>query len=275
MMENKNFRQAFEYIFARENAHVDVFMDGERVQYRHPVNEELTQAIQDILEAQPLELIIKVYSPNGSSRKLLKIFNIDLAMQQHSNSLATISQQNSNDSATIPQQAPIKIQQPNLGGLEGFLINDLRDKNKELKVENKELKKENRQLEKNNFDLEKRIELQEKDFEIQRMAEESESKGGLNGFINKAVENDKMMDALGMILSKLTNGQQQNSNETATISQQNGNNTEIRQNIDGWLASITPERATNIYQLFTVIASTENLEEELLNQLDDATETQN
>jgi FtsZ-binding cell division protein ZapB len=236
--------------------HVDLYAFGERVQHKHAINDDLISLIHEL--TNEIEKV-DVFVAQSNRRRLLKTFE-----SQNNANFTPMTHQNNANFTPISSQNPT-IQVPNLGGLEGYLINDLKEKNKELKDENKDLKRENKDLERKVFQLEKTLEIQEKDFEIERMEIEGEAKGGLNGFLEKASSNDKFMDVLGTVLGRIV-GQEPSVEQVQQQQIVEGQNTEIRKNVDSWLSKIEEEKAKNIYSILMLIYKNEGLEHQILEQ---------
>lgn len=263
-----------------EKNHVDIYAFDERVQHKHPINQDLITLIDDL--GEDLQKV-DVFVVQTKRRRLLKTFE----SQTHANYTPIPSQNEANPEPMtrqtyanyepIPSQKP-SIQTPNLGGLEGYLITDLKDKNRELKTDLKELQIENKKLEQQVIQLERTLLEKEKDFEIERLLEEKEvanAKGGLSGFMEKAVENPQIMDVLGTVLGRVVGMEtspQTTKNEVEEQQEPTGNNVNIRQNIDKWFASLEVEKARNIYDVLMLIYKNEGLENEIL-QAHGSTET--
>lgn len=248
-----------------EKHHVDIYAFDERVQHKHPINQNLITLIDDL--AEDLQKV-DVFVVQTNRRTKIKSFP-----QQIQRISTAFPQQNDHKMTAFPKQISNSstIQTPNLGGLEGYLITDLKDKNRELKTDLKDLQIENKKLEQQVVNLERTLLEKEKDFEIERLLEEKEvenSKSGLSGFMEKAVENPQIMNVLGTVLGRVVGmetPQIAEQNEVEEQTEPTGNNVNIRKNIDKWFESLEVEKARNIYDVLMLIYKNEGLENEILN----------
>lgn len=256
-----------------EKNHVDIYAFGERVQHKHPINQALITLIDDL--GEDLQKV-DVFVVQGDRRRSIKAFSYqndtDFLPESYQEDTENLPKTYRNHTKMIPKTYPnTSIQTPNLGGLEGYLITDLKDKNRELKTDLKELQIENKKLEQQVVSLERTLLEKEKDFEIERLLEEKEvenSKGGLSGFMEKAVENPQIMNVLGTVLGRVMGMEtaQQTAQEVITEEQTEvtGNNATIRKNIDKWFEALEVEKARNIYDVLMLIYKNEGLENEIL-----------
>lgn len=163
--------------------------------------------MQEAIDLYPNDVINVVFrASNGSSFKPEQHFAI---IPPKSNEIA-INGIESNKTATTSNLDP-KIatnMQQNSNFLSDFIIQDLKEKNTELKLDNKQLQGENKQLLQEKNTLERRIELQEKDFLIEKLETQATSKAGLNGFIESASENPAMMSVFATVLGKVVGVEQ-------------------------------------------------------------------
>ena len=219
--------------------------------------EGIKQAVQDLKDRGVKTIVLDVYRPNGSAKMFDRSFTIKNEVEDK---LAPINSNQNFGSLPLFQSPPKQslrkpIETKPMESWKDYALQTERDKVAKLEAETAKLKTENKILDTKVRDFEK--EMIRKEHEVQSLAKSVESKSGLNGFVDKAVENPAMMNMLAGIASRLMGipGEPMNGGQPMLLQpgeSQEHSNSKVDQyitNIKTWLYKQPEQVQDHFYEL--------------------------
>ncbi len=171
--------------------------------------EAIMEAIMQVKDMGANDVIVEIYRPNGTAEVIAKIFTLPastIAMPHGkiNNKVGTMGSLFSDQMPKPQYPRPSSHQsQPNkpMDSWKDYALKTEQDKVTNLETENTWLKTENKTLDNKVREFEK--EMIKKDHEVEKMSQAVESKTGLNGITDRVLNNDRAMDMLAGLASRM------------------------------------------------------------------------
>lgn len=126
-------------------------------------------------------LQVKLFAPNGTSRKLRETYLLENVKQAVAPTLQLGNIGAGSDQATQ------------------YIINDLARKNNELSLENFSVKEKYEKLKDEHFDLKKELAFKDERHAIEKLKADATASSGISGIVDKVTSNDRLMEVLGTL----------------------------------------------------------------------------
>lgn len=265
----------------RRKVTVGYELNGELVRVHRKIDgtdkETIQNAVDELRQRGVSKIVLEVFRPNGNSMLMQKKFELP------NNSSATMASPKKetglSGSPTLFPLPPARekekpvtktTQSPQSKSMEStswkdYALTTEKEKVAKLEAEVRRLSTENRTLDTKVREFEK--EMIKKDFELEKMHGQVERKSGLEGVMERAADNPKVMDfiaGLGSRIFGMPEAAPQQSLNAAPESTGNPETDQYIANIRAWLVKQPIELQQQFYQLVYEITNSQNVSENII-----------